>query len=471
MCERSLVYKMNRYQKLLSNTIIFTIGNLGSKLMQFIMVPLYSYTLTTDEFGKTDIITTVVSLLAPIISLEMFDAVFRFAMDKNTNKKQVFGTGFIATLICSLIVITVSTLLKLLFGFHYWILGSSILIATVFYSLISNYIRALGHSKVFAIAGMVNTFFMASLNIALLVWLKLGISGYLWSMLVGTIAATLFILICVPKLWSQMSPKYFNLVIFRKMLVYGLPLIPNSLAWWMNSASDRLFILSMVGFSANGIYAMANKIPNFMTMVTNIFFQSWQISAVEEYNSKDAEQFISRIFSIFMYIMLIGSVGILMFIKPLFKVMINSSYFIGWELTPFILLALVYSSLSGFLGTIYTATKRTGPIFVTTVIGAIVNVIFSIILIKYLGILGAALANVISFMVVMIIRYHDLRREQKISVNIVEIGIIHALYFGYTGIILLNKNQVVIFLTGLALVSIITMFKWSVVMDFIRNRQ
>lgn len=123
---------MNRYKKLIGNSIIFAIGNLGSKLMQFIMVPLYSYTMTTSQFGQTDIITTVISLLAPVVSLEVFDAVFRFAMDKQANQARLLTTGMTITSITSILTGVIGLILQRLWPQEYFFLGALILISTIF---------------------------------------------------------------------------------------------------------------------------------------------------------------------------------------------------------------------------------------------------------------------------------------------------------------------------------------------------
>ncbi|WP_019205563.1 oligosaccharide flippase family protein [Limosilactobacillus ingluviei] len=390
---------MNKYKKLIGNSVIFAIGNLGSKLMQFVMVPLYSFALSTKEFGQTDIITTMVSLLCPIVSLEIFDAVFRFAMDKENNVKRVFSSGIAVTTLAAIFTLALGTLFEFssfLKEYHIF-LSAVLLICTIFYSLISNFARAIGYSKMFAIAGMINTFFMVVMNIILLVYLRIGVSGYVLSMIIGQATAILFLL-TIKEIHLSFNISFIDVQLTKKMLVYSLPLIPNAFSWWLNSSSDRLFITLMVGAGANGIYAMANKIPNALNTLTTIFFQSWQISAVEEYDNKDAKLFISNVFNFFMYILLCCSILILAIVRPLFKVVIAPGYFSAWQITYIVLWSLIYSSLSGVLGTLYTATKKTAPILITTIYGALINLLASLVLIHFIGIFGAALANVISFL-------------------------------------------------------------------------
>lgn len=434
---------MNKYKKLINNSMVFAVGNLGSKLMQFIMVPLYSFTLTTSDFGKVDVLTTIISLMSLAICLDMSDAVFRFALDKFSDKKKIFSIGFYVVCIASVISILLSIPLKNIFSTYPIIYAAFLLSFTMLNSLVSNFARAIGFVKHFAAAGIINTLIMGLLNLILLIPLHLGMAGYMISMIAGLASATVYLMLTC-SLYEYISINAFDKKLFKKMCKYSLPLIPNGIAWWLNSASDRIFIVSMMSAGANGIYAMANKIPNMLSMLTNIFFQSWQISAVEEYNDKDSKHFISNVFSSFLSFMFLGALVILLIIEPLFKLIIDKNYFVGWRLTPFLLLAIIYASVASFLGTIYTATKNTVPVFTTTVWGAILNILLTIILIPELGLTGAAFANVLSFGVVSALRLKDIIRVDKIKLKISKILLLHIIYILCSAIILLINNYLAI---------------------------
>ena len=133
---------MNKYKRLVGNSVIFAIGNLGSKLMQFIMIPLYSYTLTTTEYGKVDFLTTVVSLLLPIFSLDIFDAVFRYALDKDDNKQETLNTSLLFTLVISLITIPIAIFLQAVIKDYPIIYTDLVLVSSMFFSLISNKVHS-----------------------------------------------------------------------------------------------------------------------------------------------------------------------------------------------------------------------------------------------------------------------------------------------------------------------------------------
>lgn len=442
-----------KYRKLMGNSLIFAIGNFGSKIMSFVMVPVYSYTLSTNDFGKVDMLTTLTSLILPIACLEIYDSVFRFALDKNENKSEIFSTGLIMSIISSCLMFLIGFILAFLIKDYPIMYTAIYMIVSLLFSLISNFSRAIGEVRSFAIAGIINTFVMGICNVILLVFVKLGMTGYMLSLILGQVAAILFIV------YSADIIKFFKVSLFSKnklkeMMRYGIPLTPNNLAWWLNSASDRVFILGMLGSGANGIYAMAGKVPGIITTVNTVFFQSWQMSVVEEYEKKDGKKFISTVFESYISILFFVGIGILSVIKPLYKIILSSNYFVGWKLTPLLVLAVIYTSIASFLGTVYTASKRTVSILVTTIIGAIINVILTIILIKLLGSNGAALANASSFFVVSFLRFREIKKMGKISLNVIKFVLLHILFFITYLTLFIFKDDVLVFLIAMSILFI-----------------
>lgn len=220
-----------------------------------------------------------------------------------------------------------------------------------------------------------------------------------------------------------------------------MPLIPNSFSWWVNTSADRFFILFFIGASANGIYAVASKIPSVLNILNQIFFQSWQMSAVQEYDSSDAQKFYSDIFNYYQSFQFLIISGFLVILKPLMKIIVSPTYYSSWKYIPFLLLAVLYSSLSGFIGTTYTAAKHTNKIFITTMIGSIVNMVFGFILVPVLGLQGASLSGCLSFLLVLVIRLIDSKNIIPITVDTSKVIINHLLVI-FMIIILFSKLEI-----------------------------
>lgn len=403
---------MERNKKLFSNSIIFTIGNLGSKFISFFMVPLYTYALTTSQFGTVDLIITTVNLFLPIASLSLFDAVFRFAMDKDADNSRVLTSGICTTLMLSMVVSLLSPLLGLL-HIKYSGYFVAILISTALFTLVQNFARAIGKTLTYAVAGIVNAFTFAALNILFLIYLKTGIVGYLESYLLAILCSLIYVCISL-KIWRFISVGSYSFKLTKRMLAYSIPLIPNSLAWWLTNDANRFFILTFVGVAGNGLYAVANKIPTIMNMFFNVFTQAWQISAVDEYESKDNSEYYSSVFK-FLQSLLFILVGAFLFIeKPFMKVFVSADYYIAWKYIPLLLIMALFSNMSAFLGTTYLAAKKTTGILVTTILGMGINLLVSFILTPKFGIYGTSFGGMLGFFMVVMMRIKDLK-------NIIEI--------------------------------------------------
>ncbi len=412
--------------------------------MQFILIPIYSYTLTTSQFGRADFITTIISLISPLIYLDITDGVFRFTLDKLEDPKKVFSIGMIFATIVSTFSLIIGLIISP-FVPEYPIFGAAcLLVATTFFGLISNYVRAIGKIKSFAIAGIINTFVMGIANIIFLVVLHGGVSFYLGSMTLGQVVALIYLFFSVSNL-KKIKLKYFDKKLFWTMCLYSVPLIPNSFAWWLNSASDRFFILLMLGAKANGIYAMVNRFPAMVTTLINIFFQSWQMTAVEEYDSKDSKEFISNVFEYIVSLIFLLSLVMMAVLRPMTRVVLDISYFSGWKLLPIMLLVSIYTVIAGFLGILYTASKNTMGVFYSTVLGALINIVLTVILIRCIGIYGAAIANAISFFCVFLYRYMHIQKFHKIKMNVMKFTMLHVLLILSSIINYYVNNDIIVF--------------------------
>lgn len=409
---------MNKYKKLTLNTVLFAISNFGSKFITILLVPYYTYILSTEQYGVIDLVTTTLSLILPIITLSITDAVLRFSIKSEYEPKYVFTNGCVIGILASLIVmcsIPVFKHIPILNGIE---LDFAILICVqYFYQMCNQFVRGVGHVKVFAFSGFLSTLSMLVLNIIFLSVFKMGMHGYFRALALSYCICILFVFFAA-KMWRYCSSRNINKVLMKKMLIYSIPLIPNNIIWWVTDASDKYMIAFYLGAASNGIYAVAKKIPTLLSTLHSIFFQAWQLSAVEESESADKSIYFTNIFNILSAVMILGISFIIFVIKPVLKLLVSMDYYSAWKYIPFLLLAVAFSSFSGFLGTNYMAMKETKGIFKTTLVGAILNVVLNFALIPVLGMNGASLATCLSYVTTFFIRNYDTKRFVKIQYSV-----------------------------------------------------
>lgn len=411
----------DRYSRLLKNSLVFFVGNLGSKIISFVIVPFYTYVLTTEEYGSADLITTTVNMLAPFVMVGMNEAVLRFSVTREdgvegiaTNSLVVVAAGSIVSWLllppfASISIIGDNVVLFLL-----------LLTLTCFNNVFLQLLRGIGKSKSFAFNGVLITFSMAAANVVALAVFHFGVKGYLASMVLAqTVGAIHIVVSC--RLWRLVSFKALDRRLTKRMLVYCIPLIPNSLMWWIMSASDRYVILFFLGAGANGIYNVAQKIPSIVNIVYNIFMQAWQISAIEERDSDDNAKFQSTVFRYIFVVLVLASSLIAASSYPVYTLLMSSSYEGSWQPVALLSLANLFSCIAAFFGTTYVVTKQSKKAFSTTLIGAAVNIALTLVLVPLLGIMGAAVATAASYTLIAVVRYRDTRKIVKLVFDKAEI--------------------------------------------------
>lgn len=404
---------MNRYKSLAKNTAIFAFGTFGSKILSFIMVFFYSRAMATDEFGTLDIIINSGSLLLPICLLGIQNALIRFGLDNNYKKSDVFTVGIISVVLGFAVILIAAPAIMQVRDLKIYILYlyAHVLMSS-FRHICSYFVRAIGKSKLYAADGIFTTFVTCSLTIIFLIPLKMGIRGYLLAIILADLCSVIFLSIKA-KLWQFVKFEGMDKSLIHKMILFSLPLIPTSLLWWVVNVSDRFFVQYMVSASANGLYSVAYKIPTILSLVSHIFLDAWQISAVEENESNTRNKFYSNIFSSFQGAIFIVATFIIAFSKFITFILLDKSYYASWEYIPFLVLSTVFSCFVVFLGNIYLAEKKSVATLMTTLVGAALNIVLNALLIPRFSANGAAIATFISYFVVFLVRAVDIKWRNR----------------------------------------------------------
>lgn len=416
---------MNKYKYLAKNTILFTLGSISSKLIMFIFLPLYTYYLTTEQYASIDLITVINKLLVPILSCSIYEAVLRFALDKEENKTKVFTIGVEFMALGCLLAIIVLPLLNFVESLgEYKLYFYLVFVTTALNSLFSVFARSIDKSKLIAINSIVSASIIAILNILLIAVLKMNIDGYFIAMIIGNLTGDILYFFN-GKMYKYFRIKEFDVNLLKRMLKYSVPLIPNSLFWWINSSLDRFFLTAMTSLSVVGLYSAASKLPAVLNTLNGIFQQAWGVSAIKEYNSEEGAKFFTQIYKVYNLFIIICSIVLIISCKYIGVFLFNNEFYEAWKIVPALTVGFFYSCLNSFLGTIYTATKNTKSILITTLAGALINVVLNFLLIPICGAIGAAIGTCISHFTVWIFRFINGNKIIKININRTQMVLTH----------------------------------------------
>ncbi len=412
---------MNREKKLLNNILIFAAGNMGSKVIQFVLIPFYTGILNPSEYGTVDMLQTISMLLIPIFSLTISESVFRYGMDNETDNKSVFTSGLFVTICGGMLMVLLSVLVQgsipNIFekSIYIWLI-TSYSICNMLRTVTSQFLRAIGKVKIFTIDNVIQTASIVGLNLVLLLGFDMGIEGYMLGYVLGNLISAVFGF-GAGKLWKYVSITRINKTVLRTMLAFSVPLILNTICWWISSSTDKLMLVGFVGTLANGLYSVAHKIPSIITIVVGVFIQAWQISANEEFNKKDTSEFYSQILEALTMFSFVISSGLMLFSKLEIRIITNSEYYDAWSAMIALIVGMAFFSFAQFLGTIYTANKKTAMAMITNLLGAIVNVILNYIFIPKWGAVGAAIATSFSYLVLWLVRVVTTQKIVKLKYN------------------------------------------------------
>ncbi|HGF7940858.1 polysaccharide biosynthesis C-terminal domain-containing protein [Enterococcus lactis] len=410
---------MNKYKRLISNSLIFAVGNFGSKILLLLLVPFYTFQLTTSEYGTADLVTTTINMLLPIVTLSIYEATLRFTIGEDENRQYLtLKNSFLLLFLASIVFILAITIINLKIKIPYSEFIIIIIVLQGFQNILAQYVRAINKIKIYAINGIIMSLVLAISNIIFLKFLSFGVDGYLLSIIMSNLVSLFFMVIVLKFDFILIVKSKVDWKLFKRMLVYSVPLIPNAFMWWLMNASSRYFILFYLDATANGLFAVASKIPSILSMVQTVFFQAWQLSAIEEYDSDNKREFYSSIFYWLSTIMIICTSILILFLKPIINITMSGNYSLSWKPVPFLLIGLIFSSFSSFFGTFYIAEKKTTGVMYTSVIGGMVSLILNFILIRYFGIIGAGLSTLISFLLIWILRVRDINKFFKINIQL-----------------------------------------------------
>lgn len=409
---------MKRSKYLMKNMGILTISNFSSKILVFLLVPLYTSVLSTVEYGFYDLAVSIATLLYPILTLNIVDAVMRFSMDQTCDKKNVASIGM------KFVSISI-----LLFGLGMYILHSSKLWPDInrlelyiFFYFISYVLNQFliqfskGLEKVIDMgaAGIISTAVTIIANVLFLLVFKWGLVGFFFANILAQAVSAVYLGLRT-KIWSYVDLNVKNKQLQKEMLVYSIPLIATTVGWWVNSTADKYVVAFMVGIASNGILSVSYKIPQIINTLQSIFIQAWHISAIKEYGEQDTARFYGKTFVIINLMMCAACSWLILLTRVLAHILYAKDFYQAWHYVPFLLISSVLNCASGLLGPILSAQKNSKAMMWSALIGAGTNIVMNSVFVYFIGIQGATIATVISSYIIYAVRKIAVGREIKID--------------------------------------------------------
>ena len=409
----------DKLQYLSKNVLLFALNGFLPKVISFVLIPIYTGCLTTEQYGVTDLITTTVQLLIPIFTLDIQDAVMRFALEKNVDNRDVFSNA-LRIILLGLVPVVLGTVVV---GWlripgiesSYLLFMVLMYITTSLHNTVSLFCRGIDRVQVVVVSSVLHSVVTLSANILFLVVFQWGLNGYLAANTIGSVCALVYAFFGA-KLYRYITWKP-DARVGKLMRRFSFPLIFSVIAWWVNNASDRYILSWIAGVSVSGVYAVSYKIPSLLSVFQNVFAQAWSISAIKEFDRDDSDGFIGNMYTMMNFAMVLICSGIMVVEMPVAKILYAKGFFEAWKYVPPLLVSVVLNAMALFIGSIFTAVKDTKTLSVSTIVGAVVNTVCNVVFISLWGAYGAALATLLGYAVTLAMRHVILRKHIHMRLN------------------------------------------------------
>lgn len=372
--------------------------------------------MSKEEFGSADLISTIVGLLSPILTLSISQGVMRFALDKAKDTREVFTFGLKVTLYGSVVMVLSYPLLTRIPIIKDYILVFLLLyISQVLQSLTGLFARGLNKMKYVGMAGVISSFIVVGSNILLLFVFHYGVTGYLYSIVFSNIVFVIFLFVAC-RMYFYIGGDN-NRTLNKEMLTYSLPIIPNSMSWWIQHSANRYILNFYCGVADVGLYSAASKMPTIVDTFRGIFVQAWQLSTITEYGNKESAKFFKNIYKLYNVFIVLLCSFMLVFCKVLAIVLYSDSFYEAWKFTPLLIVGILFSSLVAFYSPIYLAKKNTNKLFLSTALGAAITIVANFVLVPFVGSIGSAISVVISNFTIFLYLHIDTKKYLQFKIG------------------------------------------------------
>lgn len=407
---------MEKEKKLLKNTALYMVGNVTSKIIAFLLVPLYTHYLNQSEMGTSDLILNAVSLIIPLITLSSVTSIFRFILDDDSYTDKIITNGLVIIFTGVAISIIPFCFFAAIIQVQYFGLTIILLLCMLLDNTWKYLTRATKNNFSYAVSGVFQTIVTGISAITFIVGFGWGTKGILLSYSLAAFTSFIYMESKI-KACLRVKLDLVDKKTIQSMLKYSLPLVPNDVTWWLIQSSNRFIIKYFLGVASNGIYAVSTKFPTLLMTFNSLFNMAWTESAIEEFNSAKRNEHYTKVFNSLLKLQFSVFLVVLPITKFVFNLMIDESFSKAKFYVPFLLLAAIFHTFAVFYGAGFLSSKETGGALSTTVVSAVINILVLLCSIRFLGLMAAAIAEFIGYVVLWLTRVKKTKKYFEIKLD------------------------------------------------------
>jgi len=422
----------------LGHTTTYAVGNIIRRLVGFAMLPIYTRFLSPAEYGVIGLLTFALSFFEPLFGARLIHAVPKFYFDaaEGLERRAVIWSAVGVTGAVSVVSMTALILFRragseLLFGDNLYSLALGVyavnLVSQPLESAGMMYLRLRSRSGLFLSASMIKLALQITLNLLLVVYLRIGVLGVVISSVISSTAIGIGLLMYTA---TKESP-HFDWTMARRMTEYCWPLWLSALAGLYIGSSGAIYLRVLGSLSDVGLLALGLRFAGAMTLLVWIpFSQQWQPMSFQYYKEKDGQWRFQIAFVVSAFVMFAAGLGISVFSQPVIRLMAAPAFAPAAAVVPILMLGFVVNNLISFFNFSFMATAQTKVSSLCQYAIALVITVAYVALIPRFGIVGAAWGQCIAFLFGFVVirrlsrRYFDPGFDLRPVVLFAAIGVV-----------------------------------------------
>lgn len=409
--------------RLSKHSLIYGLGVTISQLIGFFLLPLYTRYLTPSDYGVLELLGVTGGILGIILVMGLSSALFMsyFKYDNEENRKTVVSTTLIfltATSLCFTLILMVaaSNFSSLFFDSTQYTFYFQVIFLTLFFDtaivIPLEVFRIREESKKYVVVSLVRLLMSVGLNIYFIVVLERGVLGILES---GLITAGSLYAFLIPGIIKETKFR-FSIVDLKEMLCFGLPLVPGGLGTWILTVSDRYFLLVLSTTHELGLYSLGYKFGLIVQgLIVGPFTLAWAPFFWSTAKEENAKEVYSSVLTYFVLVAMFVALGLSVLSKEVLVVMTTPPFYGAYKVIPLIALSYVLYGCYYILGAGFNLAKKTKYVPFIVGVGAAMNLGLNFLLIPNYGMMGAAVATLISYSMLPMGSYFVSRRFYSIK--------------------------------------------------------
>jgi len=404
----------SRLRTLGRDLVVYGLGEVAVKAFGIITLPVYTRFLLPAEYGVYGYLSTIVGLASAILILGGDSAYARFFFAaKSDSERRTVTTTWIAFLgawsLAAFVVVVPFSASIATFSFGSPDQAALVIIAigavpvAITNRMCGQILRNQFRPAAFTLLNVGAMALTVGLSVIGVVVLRLGVTG----LFAGALGAELLLL--PVRLWitRDMFGASFTPAILRRLLAYGVPLVPMSIAYWIFLTSDRIVLARLSNLEQVGLYSVAVTLVAVPSIAIAAVGQAWSPHAIAAYEAdiEDAGRLVARMSTTILAGFGLLSVAITAFAPEVLAILSTPRYATAAAAVAPLALAMVAQASTNFTALGMSLTKRTAYLAVLAWMAAGVNAGLNVLLDGSYGMLGAAWATTASY-VALTIGYH-----------------------------------------------------------------